>query len=97
MHKLLVLYGEPTDREAFANHYRTVHLPLARKLPGATDLRFAIDLNDAPYYGVFEATFASTEEFAAAMQSEEGKAVAADVPNYATGGATIVDYVVETV
>jgi uncharacterized protein (TIGR02118 family) len=29
-----VLYDRPDDPEAFDRHYRDVHIPLARKIPG---------------------------------------------------------------
>jgi uncharacterized protein (TIGR02118 family) len=34
MVRFLVLYGRPDDTEAFDRHYRDVHIPLARQLPG---------------------------------------------------------------
>lgn len=92
MHKILVLYPEPTDREAFDAYYRSTHLPLVRQLPGARDLRYSLGIAEGPYYAVFEATFDSTEAFVTAMSSEQGEAVAADVPKYATGGATVLNY-----
>jgi uncharacterized protein (TIGR02118 family) len=91
MHKIVVLYPPPRDREAFARYYRETHLPLARRLPGVIEMGYALDLDgdDGPYYAMFEATFASSEAAAAAMGSPEGRAVEADVPNYATGGAVV--------
>ncbi|WP_043807195.1 EthD family reductase [Paenarthrobacter aurescens] len=94
MHKLLVLYPEPADRGTFDTYYRATHLPLVRKLPGVRDVQYSLGLTGDPYYAVFEATFDSTEQFAAAMSSAEGQAVAADVPNYATGGAVVIDFAV---
>ena len=34
MMKLTVLYGQPTNTEAFEQHYGTVHLPAVAKVPG---------------------------------------------------------------
>lgn len=34
MVKFLVLYNTPEDPEAFERHYRDVHIPLTKKLPG---------------------------------------------------------------
>ncbi|MCF7550668.1 EthD family reductase [Pseudonocardia sp. WMMC193] len=97
MHKLVVLYPPPTDREAFRTHYENTHLPLAAALPGLRCSRYAYDVQAAgpdgsPYFAIFEAEFDSAEAMGAALQSPEGAAVAADVPNYATGGAHIVHY-----
>lgn len=100
MHKLLVLYPEPTDRDAFVEYYRQVHLPLAEKLPGLVGWRFSTEISPAPdggaapYFAVFEADFADAAALGAAMASPEGQAVVADVPNYATGGAIVFDYAI---
>jgi uncharacterized protein (TIGR02118 family) len=32
--RFLVLWGTPQDRAEFDRHYREVHIPLAKKLPG---------------------------------------------------------------
>ncbi|OJX67938.1 MAG: ethyl tert-butyl ether degradation protein EthD [Micrococcales bacterium 73-13] len=94
MHKLVVLYPEPADREAFRTYYESTHLPLARTLPGLVDCRYSLAVGgpEAPYFAVFEADFADQQALGAAMGSEVGRAVAADVPNYATGGAVVIDY-----
>jgi uncharacterized protein (TIGR02118 family) len=34
MAKLLVLYKKPKSAEAFDKHYASVHIPLAKKIPG---------------------------------------------------------------
>lgn len=99
MHKLVVLYPEPNDPDAFIEYYTTTHLPLAAKLPGMVGWRYSIEVSDqpeakAPYFAVFEAEFENTAAFTAAMSSPEGQAVTADVPNYATGGATVIDYTI---
>lgn len=100
MHKLVVLYPTPTNPTQFENYYRTVHLPLAQKLPGALALRFSFSIDSAavpsPYFAVFEADFVDAAAMAAAMASPAGRAVEADVPNYATGGATVLNYPVES-
>lgn len=98
MHKLVVLYPHPADPAAFIDYYESTHLPLAAQLPGLQSWRYTTDVQPGPdgapaaFFAVFEAEFASVDDFRAAMGSPEGQAVAADVPNYATGGATIIDY-----
>jgi uncharacterized protein (TIGR02118 family) len=49
MVRFLVLYTEPNDIEAFENHYREVHIPLAKKLPGLR--RYSLSRNTAPISG----------------------------------------------
>lgn len=93
MHKLVVLYGHPEDPEHFRRYYVETHLPLAARLPGLKASRYSLSLagmdGDSPYFCVFEGEFASAEAMAAAMNSDIGKAVAADTANYATGGLTL--------
>lgn len=98
MHKLLVLYPEPKDPSTFVDYYEDRHLPLAAKLPGLRAWRYTTrvspspDGSRAPYFAVFEAEFDDIAAFHAAMRSAPGQKVAADVPNYASGGAVILDY-----
>jgi uncharacterized protein (TIGR02118 family) len=98
MHKLLVLYNEPKDPAHFRKYYVETHVPLAKKLPGLKSSRYTFDAKalgpgKAPFC-IFEAEFENEAAFTAALQSKEGKAVADDVPNYASGGVTLVHYAV---
>lgn len=36
--KLLAMYTQPDDVDAFLTHYRDVHAPLVEKVPGLTKL-----------------------------------------------------------
>ena len=96
MHTLIVLYPKPTDPAHFREYYETTHLALVDKLPGLLARRYSFDVRaaegDSPYFAIFEADFASAETMAAALASPEGRAATADVPNYATGGATALNY-----
>jgi uncharacterized protein (TIGR02118 family) len=47
---------------------------------------------ESPYFCVFEADFDDAAALTAAQESPEGQAVRADVPNYATGGAVVLNY-----
>jgi hypothetical protein len=44
------------------------------------------------YFAVFEAEFADAGAMTAARASPQGQQVAADVANYATGGAVVIHY-----
>ncbi|WP_409462239.1 EthD family reductase [Amycolatopsis sp. GA6-003] len=95
MHKLLVLYPPPDDPAAFAEYYEKHHLPLVQKLPGLLGWRYSLQVHaepESPYFAVFEAEFADAAAYAAAMATPQGEAVRRDVPNYATGGAIVLDY-----
>ncbi|MET4147505.1 EthD family reductase [Arthrobacter sp. UYCo732] len=90
---LTVLYGPPTDGEAFSRHYEEVHVPLAKALPGAIDLHYTLAVDnvtgDIPVFAAFHASFTTREALDAALASPEGQTAQADVPNFATGGVTI--------
>ncbi len=95
-HKLVVLYDVPTDPAHFRAYYESTHLPLAARLPGLRASRHSFDVKGmggpAPFFCVFEAEFDSEADMVAAFRSPEGRAVAADVPNYATGAVRMLHY-----
>jgi uncharacterized protein (TIGR02118 family) len=97
MHKFVVLYNQPTDPEHFRSYYESTHVPLAAELPGLKAWRYSFDVavqgeETSPYFCVFEGDFDSAQAMGEALGSEHGAKVGADVPNYATGGATILHY-----
>jgi uncharacterized protein (TIGR02118 family) len=94
MVKLIVLYGEPSDRDAFEDYYEHTHLPLAGRMSGVQ--RFEAgrvigtpDGSPPPYYRIAELWFENAEQMQAAMGSPEGEATVADLQNFATGGVTV--------
>lgn len=96
MHRLLVLYNEPKDPAHFKKYYVETHVPLANKLPGVKNVHYAFDVKalgpgKAPFC-IFEADFESEAALMSALGSNEGKAVAGDVPNYASGGVTMTHF-----
>lgn len=100
MHKLLVLYPQPADPAAFESYYRTTHLPLASRMPGMIDHRFTTSVSageaPSPYFAIYEADFPDEAALVAALSSPEGRAVEADVPNYAPAGTLVLTYATET-
>jgi uncharacterized protein (TIGR02118 family) len=99
MHKLMVLYGEPADPGHFRDYYVTRNLPLVTRMPGLLAWRYSFDVTatqgQAPYFAVFEADFADAAAMTAARASPQGRQVAADVTNYATGGVLVMHYSVQ--
>lgn len=92
MTTLTVLYGPPADPKAFRRHYEGVHVPLAQALPGATDLHYSLNVDTlagSPIVATFRATFATRQALDDALASPQGQAAQADVPNFASGGVTI--------
>jgi uncharacterized protein (TIGR02118 family) len=92
MHCLTVLYPTPDDPVAFRDYYVATHVPLARTLPGLLSCTYAFPErmggSDAPFC-LFQAFFADAAAMGAALQSEIGGRVAADVPNYSPKGASL--------
>jgi uncharacterized protein (TIGR02118 family) len=101
MVRFLVLYSQPKDAEAFDRHYRDVHIPLAKKLPGLR--RYTISRDQAPvrggepYYLVAELDWDDMAALQRALQSPEGQAAARDVPTFASGGVRSMAYELEEV
>lgn len=92
MHCLTVTYPAPKDPNRFKAYYEATHVPLARQLPGLKSCAFAypeaLGPGPAPFC-IFQAWFADAAAMVAALQSDVGQKVAADVPNYSPDGATI--------
>jgi uncharacterized protein (TIGR02118 family) len=80
--RFLALYETPADPEAFDRHYREVHIPLGRRLPGLRRYAVGRDVaavrGGAPYYLVAELEWDTMDELRAAFASPEGRATAAD-------------------
>lgn len=93
MHLLTVAYGHPSDPAAFDDHYTSTHSPLARKVPGVREFtaRRCASLDDTPppYHLIAQLGFDSAEDLQAGLASPEGQAAAADLANFADGGATL--------
>ena len=95
MIRLTVLYGHPTDPEEFDRYYRETHIPIARKMQGLKGWTIgkcqAVTPGEpAPYYMIVGLYAESREAMEAILDSPEGRATVADVPNFATGGATFI-------
>ena len=98
MVKWTVLYEHPDDPDAFEDYYANTHMPMVRKIPDL--LRYEAagavatpdgseDGSTPPYYRTFEGYFEDMERLQSGLSSPEGQAASADIPNLATGGATI--------
>jgi uncharacterized protein (TIGR02118 family) len=95
MVRLTVLYGHPTDTEAFLDHYEKTHVPLAAKIPDVQRFTWGKclpgpDGSAPPYFLIAELAWDSAAAMDKAMSSDEGVAAGTDVGNFATGGATMV-------
>ncbi|RME36670.1 MAG: EthD family reductase [Planctomycetota bacterium] len=87
MVKLVALYKKPADMEAFERHYREIHTPLAKKIPGLMKLEvsrvFGAPAGEPKFYLMAELYFENRDAMMAGLNSEEGKAAAKDVVGFA--------------
>jgi len=94
MHILTVLYGQPDDPAAFDAYYTGTHVPLADKIPDVRSFTYrhcsSLDGSTPPYHLIAELSFDSLESLQSSLGSAEGQAAAGDVPNFASGGATMI-------
>lgn len=91
--KLIALYSRPEDETAFLDHYRQVHTPLVRKVPGLQRLVVnrveGSPMGETDLFLIAELHFADRAGFDAAMRSEENRACGKDLMNFAKGRVTI--------
>jgi uncharacterized protein (TIGR02118 family) len=69
-------------------------MPLVDKMPNLQSYEAARivatpDGSEPPYYRIFEGYFEDVEQMQNSLATPEGQAAPADIPNFATGGATI--------
>ena len=94
MFKLTVLYGTPTDAGTFDTYYHGTHIPLVDKIPGLkrTEVARVVGTPDgsAPaHHLITELYFDDLAALQSGMGGPEGQAAAGDIPNFATGGVTL--------
>jgi len=100
MHCLTVTYAMPDDPAHFRDYYVNSHVPLAKTLPGLISCSYGFPeaLRPGPEpapFCIFQALFANAAAMGAALQSEIGGRVAADVANYSPKGASLCHYPVQ--
>ena len=90
MVRFMVLYDQPEDAVDFDHHYREIHIPLAKKLPGLR--RYTISRNARPsrsddaYYLVAELDWDDMDALERDFRSPEGRATAEDAAKLAPEG-----------
>ncbi|HJT40688.1 MAG TPA: EthD family reductase [Sphingobium sp.] len=93
MEKLIALYKTPQDPEAFLEHYRAVHVPLVKQLPGLLSVEITLIkrtlLGEEGNFLLAEMAFADPESFKAALKSQENAAVGADAMAFAGSLITV--------
>ena len=92
--KITVLYGQPKSPDAFEKYYAETHMPIARTIKGVRriELSKVAQASGAPapaFYRIAELYFSSKAQMDKVMATPEAKATVADLPNFATGGFTV--------
>lgn len=93
MYRVTVLYGTPTDTDAFDTYYRDIHIPIASRMRGLTGWNLtSVSTQDGdltpPIYLIADLYAHDRDAMTAVLESPEGLAAQQDVANFATGGAT---------
>jgi uncharacterized protein (TIGR02118 family) len=91
---VIVLYNQPKDTAAFEKYYAAKHVPLFAShaqeigVTRAELIKFApgADHKPAPFYREADLRFDSKEALEKGTATAGFKAVAGDLPNFATGG-----------
>lgn len=91
MAELVVLYKTPKDTAAFDKYYFETHIPIVKKIPGLKKYTvskgpIATPAGPSQFHFIATLTFDSLADIQGAFASPEGKAAAADVPKFASGG-----------
>ncbi len=92
MFKIIAIYGVPKDTAAFEQHYREVHTPLTKNMPGIE--KFVVNRvlgspqGNPSQYIIAEMIFNDKDTLEKAMASPEGRQSGRDAIQMATGGIT---------
>ena len=91
MARLVVLYKTPKDPAAFDAYYFNTHVPIAKQIPGLRKYEVSAGAVGTPagpsgIHLVATVSFDDMAAIATAFASPQGKAAAADVGAFATGG-----------
>lgn len=100
MIKVTVLYNRPENVDTFEKYYKEKHMHLVHQLKELSKIECTVFTNNPDgstpaYYRMAELYFESAAIMQQAFTSNEGRAVTGDVPNFATGGVTIIFGTVE--
>ena len=94
MIRVVALHNPPVELSSYDDYYVNVHMPLVQRVPGVRNIRFgkvlrAADGGEPPYFLVSDVYFDDEEALQRALASPEMAEAFADVPNFATGGVSI--------
>jgi uncharacterized protein (TIGR02118 family) len=89
----LILFGVPTESEAFDEYFTNHHMQLLRAVPNVEKIILnqiaGAAHGESPYYLVVELQFNSEEAMQEGLNSEAGQAMANDLSQFASGGVSV--------
>ena len=92
MASIIVLFGKPTDPQAFDEQYWKEHVPLSKKMPGLKKYTVhkvvSAPRGEPAYYQVVELEFESMDALKKALESPEARESGRHGVKLATGGIT---------
>ncbi len=87
MYKLIAIYKRPQDVASFDAHYRDVHTPLVKNIPGLKELIVnrvtGGPMGRSNLHLIAELCFETKEDFDKAVKSEENKKAGKDLMSFA--------------
>ena len=99
MVRMLIVYGSPSDPEAFDRHYREQHVAIARKLPHLHAYSLSEDVRGHDGQGRGERVetfdFSDRRMLEEALASDDGKAMLADTESMAKDGLMMLTFEVK--
>ncbi|MEO6781911.1 MAG: EthD family reductase [Bradyrhizobium sp.] len=95
MAHVVVMYKTPKDTAAFDKYYFSTHVPIAKKIPGLKKFEVsqgpvATPAGPSAFHLIATLHFDNLAAVQAGFGSAEGKAAAADLQKFATGGADMI-------
>ena len=93
--KVTVLYGAPKSPEDFEKYYLGTHMPMVYAVKELKHTEVSIGLpgpdgKPPAFYGIAELWFDSPDHLQQVTSTPAWKKIVEDVPNFASGGATVV-------
>ncbi|MGY2067278.1 EthD family reductase [Blastococcus sp. SYSU DS0619] len=101
MYRVIANYAHPEDPQAFLEHYRSTHAPLAKNLAGLSSYTWGtcetLDGSRPEYFVTATLDWPSKDAALADLGSDAGQAASADMANFAQAGVVMIACETETV
>jgi len=87
VYSVTIIYGKPTDPDAFDRYYRDVHISIAKKMKGLSGWTLSwMDRSNPHAHLVVILSAPSKSAMDDIFASDEGLATSKDLDNFVTGG-----------